>query len=798
MRRPTHVRKRDGRIVPFDEGKIADAIYRAALAVGGEDRFLAEELASMVTLFLGKTLAAADAVDAGPGGDAGTAHPELPGPELPGPELPGPELPGMEGSAAEGSDGEDGTAASGPWDRGVVPTIDQVQDMVEKVLVETGHAKTAKAYILHRERRSRLRDAAAARIEDAQPSLFDDRFLLVEDPASERAAPFSVDRLARTVAAEAGLDREAARVVAEAVEGRLHRAKVRRIPAPVLSSLVDAELLEGGLLPEPRRRCGATVSRAVIDEALAPKGRFGSAVPPETAARRLGGEVLRAHALAEVFPAEVASAHLDGTLHIHGLARPAALFTLTLSLDALKVEGVPGGGGRVPARAADGARRFLAQVGRAVRTLRSYGTHGLGVPAANLLLAPMLAGGAEDEPDPEELHEEAWHLLAETAGDPDCVPVELDLLAETPPPLALVPALGPGGRRDGSNLGAHTARSLALARAVVAVREEAEGLPPRALLPALNIVAGRAALGDPRCRELLREALGAAVRGAPVRLVLERDGLPAAGTALCRERVANPERFARGAPLRPFCAQRVTINLPRASFRVPPGDLAGFFRECDRAVDLAVEAHRARRSLFATLAAGEGGALAPLFRRPRPSSWPSGPSSAASPGPSDLAAGSWSVGVTGLNEALAHLLGEEIHEGDGAVKVGCRVLAYLSLRVQEAGREADLAAFLDASPSLRAAERFHALDRREHRAEQEDAAGGRGSYTPGVAGRPRAPRDHVGRLEAEGRLHGHLRTALFRFDPAEQPGVSEEGLLVLLEKAFLHTAVGQIAVERGS
>ena len=39
------VRKRDGRLVDFDESKIADAIYKAALSVGGEDRFLAEELA---------------------------------------------------------------------------------------------------------------------------------------------------------------------------------------------------------------------------------------------------------------------------------------------------------------------------------------------------------------------------------------------------------------------------------------------------------------------------------------------------------------------------------------------------------------------------------------------------------------------------------------------------------------------------------------------------------------------------------------------------------------------------------
>ena len=49
-----HVEKRDGRQVVFYKAKIADAIYKAAQAVGGEDRVLAEELAGVVTMFLEK------------------------------------------------------------------------------------------------------------------------------------------------------------------------------------------------------------------------------------------------------------------------------------------------------------------------------------------------------------------------------------------------------------------------------------------------------------------------------------------------------------------------------------------------------------------------------------------------------------------------------------------------------------------------------------------------------------------------------------------------------------------------
>lgn len=41
------------------------------------------------------------------------------------------------------------------------PTVEEVQDIVEKVLIENGHAKTAKAYILYREKRKSARDLNA-------------------------------------------------------------------------------------------------------------------------------------------------------------------------------------------------------------------------------------------------------------------------------------------------------------------------------------------------------------------------------------------------------------------------------------------------------------------------------------------------------------------------------------------------------------------------------------------------------------------------------------------------------------
>ena len=51
-RRIEKIRKRDGRIVDYDEAKLAEAIHRAARAAGHEKRYLADDLAGVVTTYL--------------------------------------------------------------------------------------------------------------------------------------------------------------------------------------------------------------------------------------------------------------------------------------------------------------------------------------------------------------------------------------------------------------------------------------------------------------------------------------------------------------------------------------------------------------------------------------------------------------------------------------------------------------------------------------------------------------------------------------------------------------------------
>lgn len=97
-----YVRKRDGKLETFDQERITNAIWKAAKAVGGKDRELAKHLSDKVVAELKKSF------------------------------------------------GEDG-----------VPTVEEIQDVVEKTLIEDGHAQTAKAYILYRKQHQDLRELAA-------------------------------------------------------------------------------------------------------------------------------------------------------------------------------------------------------------------------------------------------------------------------------------------------------------------------------------------------------------------------------------------------------------------------------------------------------------------------------------------------------------------------------------------------------------------------------------------------------------------------------------------------------------
>ncbi|MDP2736191.1 MAG: ribonucleoside triphosphate reductase [bacterium] len=91
--------KRSGEIAPFDKAKLVNAIFKSTEAVGKPDQFLAQKFADQVVAQINEKFHARS-----------------------------------------------------------IPAVEEVQDMVEEILIKNRQIKTAKAYILYRDQRARLRE----------------------------------------------------------------------------------------------------------------------------------------------------------------------------------------------------------------------------------------------------------------------------------------------------------------------------------------------------------------------------------------------------------------------------------------------------------------------------------------------------------------------------------------------------------------------------------------------------------------------------------------------------------------
>jgi ribonucleoside-diphosphate reductase alpha chain len=116
------IQKRDGSLFDFDRNKITEAIFKAAESVGGSDKTIAIGLTNVIVR----------------------------------------ELDYCYGNTK-------------------IPNVEEIQDIVEKILIETGHAKTAKSYILYRQKKKDHRELQSKLLDGLSLSEEDKRLELSEN-----------------------------------------------------------------------------------------------------------------------------------------------------------------------------------------------------------------------------------------------------------------------------------------------------------------------------------------------------------------------------------------------------------------------------------------------------------------------------------------------------------------------------------------------------------------------------------------------------------------------------------------
>lgn len=205
----THVRKRDGRLVPFEPAKLRASIEAAARACGCANGFFTQELADAVSLHL--------------------AH----------------------------------LAADAPPDTAAVAAA------VEQVLNDLRYHAVAQAYREYRQQRDEHR-ARCTVIKPTQPSLFaSDLAPQVTVMHSGHSSPWDRARIVHALEREARLGRAVAEDIARRVEEKLLASDMRRVTTTLIRALTDNELLARGYTSALHQRSSVTVPFHDIDHVLA-------------------------------------------------------------------------------------------------------------------------------------------------------------------------------------------------------------------------------------------------------------------------------------------------------------------------------------------------------------------------------------------------------------------------------------------------------------------------------------------------------------------------------------------------
>jgi|GEM_PF-2072729 len=262
------IRKRDGRIVPFDKRKIASAIYKASSAIGAPDSHLAEDLSEAVTIYLNHHFS------------------------------------------------------------GRMPSVEEIQDIVEKVLIRTGHDRMAKAYILYRHKRAELRrKTGRVALGEAEhlgwngggnggSSHLDVHVQTSADDLTRWNRKRIVDVLVR----EVGLDPRFAEAISIEVEQEVMFKKLRHVTTSLIRELVDGKLLEYGLQEATRLHGRLGLPLYDVAATVSGTGPFTDAVlTPNLTSFQIAGSVKRQFASLKVLPRETVAAHTQGDFHIRGL-----------------------------------------------------------------------------------------------------------------------------------------------------------------------------------------------------------------------------------------------------------------------------------------------------------------------------------------------------------------------------------------------------------------------------------------------------------------------------------------------
>jgi ribonucleoside-triphosphate reductase len=676
------------------------------------------------------------------------------------------------------------------YGNGRIPGIEDIQDMVEKVLIETGHAKTAKAYILYREKRARIREMTQVRKEIRKNGNTTDFSLLVDAGTKDELTPWNKRLIALALQKEADIDPQIADEIASEVEKKIFDSGIRRISTSLIRELVDNELFDRGFSAKLLRQSIIGMPKYDLDELIFSKTKENSNITannPEAINLSIAENTLKQFALQEVFSKEVSDAHLKGMVHLHDLGYPTRVYCSSHSLEYLKKFGLTLQNLDTNSAPAKHARTLTGHLNTFLASMQAYYAGALGVGYINILYAPYLENMNDDQ-----MRQEAQHLIfscSQSAFSRGGQTLFLDFNVHTGVPSYLrnVPAVGPKGQFTGKTYGDYEPTAQRFLRALLDVWRAGDMYGHVFAFPKCDFHINQESLEKPDQFELVKYACQIASENGTPYFVFDRSEVTL--SACCRLRTTIEDNYMVQHPesMR-FCGfQNITVNLPQAAYRAGKGNMNRLYDEIAKGMDIAIQAHLQKRTF-----------IAKLMSAPNMPLWQIGKNALDGRPYVDLDKATYIIGLIGLNECLQYMTGREMHESDDILKLGLKIVSFMYFKAKEEGKKHNMKFSLEESPAESASRRLAKVDLRYFPQAREvikgDLAKDEGYYTNSIHLRADAPVDMITRIRKQAKFHTMIESGaiIHAFVGEERPPASS--ILNLVRKTFEQTQAAQLTI----
>ncbi|MHB0996460.1 MAG: anaerobic ribonucleoside-triphosphate reductase [Elusimicrobiales bacterium] len=822
---PKVIKKRDGKVAPFNLDKIKDAISKAALTLGGRDEDKAVEVANEVARRLNNEFSL----------------------------------------------------------KGTIPNVDDSNAMCVTVLREKKFDRTADKFEFYALDRSRVRRSGLTVKKKAGKADITDQMLLVQSITNETIEPFSRKKLAEALEKEYALTPDLASMIAKETENNAYELSekygTKSYDTQFLRRIAESHLSMMGI---PLKNSALAMPISTVESLVIGNSKENSNITtnnPEAVNLGIAEYVLKQYNLRKVFSEEVAQAHNNGMVHIHDLGYPQRVYCSSHSVEYIKKYGLDKIVSNLQNKSlpAKSAMVLNGHIQTFLAAMQSRYAGALGFGFLNILYAPMLncpevmvegelegkqvrikrdqleamteAGTVsltDGTPTPyfkktgevrvlsklsrREMRQIAQNLIFSASQNAfsrggQTLFIDFNIHTGVPQYMHNVPALGPGGKymledaqgnielvdeaprfkgvegdsRNGDVVNPADGRkfvtygdprmvktSQEFAIELMKVWEDGDKYGIQFAFPKCDLHVSKEALENPDEREVYDYGCRLATKNGSTYFMFDRDGAGATLAQCCRlkEKVTDPYLLKHPENIRFTGFQNVTINLPQAAFKGKT--LEGTLTQIGKAMDIAMRAHLEKKAYTQVLLDTDGSPLRSLGI----------PSDDGTPYV-NLEKATYIMGLIGLNEVVQYLTGKELHDGKDAYETGLQIIDFMYQKINELKATTGLKVTLEETPAESATQKLAKGDMARFPEAKKVVKGDLKKapyYTNSIHLNPGANVSILDRIELQSKFHDMIESGSIIHVYCGESQIPPASIGTLIEKTYRNTRASQVTV----